>query len=169
MNGSVPARLPSCVLGACELMLQASTDRRRWMSPRNGATGGPLVDTRRVWRRQGVLESVERSSLRSHGTPTAADSRARRPRGHGAGGQGRRASPTKRSRSGTRRSDPLVVHAKMLRLELLNVEGRSRARARGFSLNCSKCGLNVHRVSGPGTTPGHWAHGEPAPHGEPAV
>jgi hypothetical protein len=38
-----------------------------------------------------------------------------------------------------------------------------------FSVNCSKCGLDGHRVSGLGITPGHWAHREPARHGEPAV
>ena len=36
-------------------------------------------------------------------------------------------------------------------------------------LNCSKCGLDVHWVSGLGVTPGRWARREPAPHGEPAV
>lgn len=34
-------------------------------------------------------------------------------------------------------------------------------------LNCSKCGLDTHWVSGLGVTPGHWAHREPAPHHEP--
>ena len=38
----------------------------------------------------------------------------------------------------------------------------------GLYLNCSKCEL-VHRVSGLGNTPGHWAHREPAPHSEPAI
>jgi hypothetical protein len=38
-----------------------------------------------------------------------------------------------------------------------------------FSVNCSKCGLDGHWVSGLGITPGHWAHREPARHGEPAV
>ena len=33
----------------------------------------------------------------------------------------------------------------------------------------SKCGLDVHWVSGLGVSPGHWAHREPAPHGEPAI
>jgi hypothetical protein len=35
--------------------------------------------------------------------------------------------------------------------------------------NCSKSGLDVHWVSGLSVSPGHWAHAEPAPHGEPAV
>ena len=67
------------------------------------------------------------------------------------------------------RSDPLVVHAKMLRLELLNVKADLERELEDFSLNCSKCGLDVHWVSGLGITPGHWAHREPAPHDEPAV
>jgi hypothetical protein len=62
---------------------------------------------------------------------------------------------------------PVTVHAKMLRLELLNVRPTS-TQAEDFSLNCSKCGLDVHWVSGLGVMPGHWAHREPAPHGEPA-
>jgi hypothetical protein len=67
------------------------------------------------------------------------------------------------------RSDPLVTHAKMLRLELLKVKADLERELEDFSLNCSKCGLDVHWVSGLGATPGHWAHREPAPHGEPAV
>jgi len=67
------------------------------------------------------------------------------------------------------RSDPLVTHAKMLRLELLNVKADLERELETFSLNCSACGLDVHWVSGLGITPGHWAHREPAPHGEPAV
>jgi hypothetical protein len=35
-----------------------------------------------------------------------------------------------------------------------------------WSLNCTQCGLDVHWVSGLGVSPGHWAHCEPAPHGE---
>jgi hypothetical protein len=35
--------------------------------------------------------------------------------------------------------------------------------------NCTKCGLDVPLVSGLGNTPGHLAHREPAPHGEPVV
>jgi hypothetical protein len=38
-----------------------------------------------------------------------------------------------------------------------------------WSLNCTKRGLDVHWVGGLGVSPGQWAHGEPAPHGEPAV
>jgi hypothetical protein len=69
-----------------------------------------------------------------------------------------------------RRSDPLVVHAKMLRLELLKVKADLERELEDFSLNCSKCGLDVQWVSGLRITPGHWARtGEPAPHGEPAV
>ena len=67
------------------------------------------------------------------------------------------------------RSDPLVTHAKMLRLELLNVKKELERELETLSLNCSKWGVDVHWVSGLGITPGHWAHREPAPHGEPAV
>jgi hypothetical protein len=67
------------------------------------------------------------------------------------------------------RFDPLITHAKMLRLELLNVKADLERELEDFVLNCSKCGLDVHWVSGLGVTPGHWAHREPAPHGEPAI
>lgn len=40
MNGSVAARLPSCVFRAPAPMLQASTQRRSWMSPSKWATDG---------------------------------------------------------------------------------------------------------------------------------
>jgi hypothetical protein len=64
---------------------------------------------------------------------------------------------------------PVTVHAKMLRLELLKVKADLEHELEDFSLNCTKCGLDVHWVSGLGVTPGHWTHREPAPHGEPAV
>lgn len=64
---------------------------------------------------------------------------------------------------------PVTVHAKMLRLELLKVKAELERELEDFSLDCSKCGLDVHWVSGLGVIPGHWAHREPAPHGEPAV
>jgi hypothetical protein len=64
---------------------------------------------------------------------------------------------------------PVTVHAKMLRLELLKVKADLKRELEDFSLNCSKCGLDVHWVSGLGVSPGHWAHREPAPHGEPAI
>jgi hypothetical protein len=64
------------------------------------------------------------------------------------------------------RSDPLVTHAKMLRLELLNAKADLERELEDFVLNCSKCGLDVHWVSGLGVSPGHWAHREPAPNGE---
>jgi hypothetical protein len=66
-------------------------------------------------------------------------------------------------------SDPLVVHAKRLRMELHKVKADLERELEDFSLDCSKCGLDVHWVSGLGVTPGHWSHAEPAPHGEPAV
>jgi hypothetical protein len=57
----------------------------------------------------------------------------------------------------------------MLRLVLLNVKADIDRELEDFVLNCSRCGLDVHGLSGLGITPGYWAHGEPAPHDEPAV
>jgi hypothetical protein len=57
----------------------------------------------------------------------------------------------------------------MLRLELLKVKADLERELEDFVLNCSKCGLDVHWVSGLGVKPGHWGHRGPAPHGEPAV
>jgi len=48
---------------------------------------------------------------------------------------------------------PVTVHAKMLRLELLKVKADLERELEDFSLNCSKCGLDVHWVSGLGVTP----------------
>ena len=56
------------------------------------------------------------------------------------------------------RSDPLVVHAKMLRPELLKVKADLERELEDFVLNCSKCGLDVHWVAGLGVKPGHWGH-----------
>ena len=66
-------------------------------------------------------------------------------------------------------SHSVSVHAKMLRLELLNVKADLERELEDFVLSCSRCGLDVQWVSGLGITPGHWAHREPVPHGEPAV
>jgi hypothetical protein len=66
-------------------------------------------------------------------------------------------------------SEPLIVHAKMLRLELLKVKSDLERELETFVLDCGDCSLTVHWVAGLGVTPGHWAHREPAPHGEPAV
>ncbi len=46
------------------------------------------------------------------------------------------------------RSHPLVVHAKMLRLELLKVKANLERELETWSLNCTKCGLDVHWVAG---------------------
>ena len=64
---------------------------------------------------------------------------------------------------------PVTIHAKMLRLELLNVKADLERELETWVPNCTKCGLDVHWVSGLGVTPGHWAHREPAPHGEPPI
>ena len=63
----------------------------------------------------------------------------------------------------------VTIHAKMLRLELLNVKADLERELETWVPNCTKCGLDVHWVGGLGVSPGHWAHAEPAPHGEPAV
>jgi hypothetical protein len=52
-------------------------------------------------------------------------------------------------------SHPVTIHAKMLRLELLKVKADLERELEDFSLNCSKCGLDVHWVSGLGVSPGH--------------
>jgi AbiTii len=66
-------------------------------------------------------------------------------------------------------SHPVTIHAKMLRLELLNVKADLERELEDFVPNCKKCGLDVHWVAGLGITPGHWAHREPATHAEPSV
>jgi hypothetical protein len=66
-------------------------------------------------------------------------------------------------------SHPLTVHAKMLRLELLNVKADLERELGELVLDCSDCGRTVHWVAGMGVLPGHWAHREPAPHREPVV
>ena len=64
---------------------------------------------------------------------------------------------------------PVTVHAKMLRLELLKVKADLERELETWVPNCTKCGLDVHWVGGLRVSPGHWAHREPAPHGEPTV
>jgi len=64
---------------------------------------------------------------------------------------------------------PVTVAAKMLRLELLNVKADLERGLAEFSLNCSAWGMDVRWVAGLGNAAGHWAHAEPAPHGQPAV
>jgi hypothetical protein len=49
----------------------------------------------------------------------------------------------------------------MLRLELLKVKANLERELEDFSLNCSTCGLDVHWVSGLGSTPGHWRIASP--------
>src|SRR5262245_54540769 len=56
---------------------------------------------------------------------------------------------------------PVTVAAKMMRLELLKTKADLERELEDFLLNCSKCGLDVHWVSGLGVSPGHWAHQGP--------
>lgn len=66
-------------------------------------------------------------------------------------------------------SHPVTVQAKMLRLELIKVKADLERDLGQLVLDCSSCGQTVHWVVGLGVSPGHWAHREPAPHGEPAL
>lgn len=66
-------------------------------------------------------------------------------------------------------SHPVTLHAKMLRLELLNVKADLKRELGTLVLDCSDCGRTVHWVAGLGSRPGHWAHREPAPHHEAVV
>jgi hypothetical protein len=67
-------------------------------------------------------------------------------------------------------SDPIVVHAKMLRPELLKVKGDLERELAKLVLTCTACGQQVHWIQGVSTADaGHWGHRFPAPHGVPAV
>ena len=48
----------------------------------------------------------------------------------------------------------VTIHAKTLRLELLNVKADLQRKFENWSLNCTKCALDVHWVGGLGVTPG---------------
>jgi hypothetical protein len=66
-------------------------------------------------------------------------------------------------------SHPVTIQAKALRQELLGIKADMEQELETFVLDCSSCGREVHWVSGLGVRAGHWAHREPAPHGEPLV
>ena len=66
-------------------------------------------------------------------------------------------------------SHPVTLQAKMLCLELLNVKADLERELGRLVLHCTACGLDVHCVAGLSAQPGHWAHREPAPHGDPVV
>jgi hypothetical protein len=66
-------------------------------------------------------------------------------------------------------SHPVGLGAKMLRLELLRLKADLDRELGQLVLDCSTWGRRVHWVAGLGVAPGHWAHREPAPHGEPAI
>jgi hypothetical protein len=66
-------------------------------------------------------------------------------------------------------SHPVMLQAKMFRLELLNVKADLERELGRLVLHCTACGLDVHWVAGLSAQPGHWAHREPAPHGEPVL
>jgi len=71
--------------------------------------------------------------------------------------------------AGSDGSHPLAVEVKPARLELLKVKSAAEQELEKLVLDCSECGQRVHRVSGLGAAPGHWAHRDPAPHDPPAV
>jgi hypothetical protein len=66
-------------------------------------------------------------------------------------------------------SHPVTLQAKMLRQELLQVKADLERKLGRLVLDCSACGRTVHWVPGLAASPGHWAHREPAPHGEPII
>jgi hypothetical protein len=71
--------------------------------------------------------------------------------------------------AGLNGSHTVTLQAKMLRQELLQVKADLERELGHLVLDCSECGRTVHWVSGLAATPGHWAHREPAPHGEPVI
>jgi hypothetical protein len=66
-------------------------------------------------------------------------------------------------------SDPLTVHVKQLRAELLSVKADLERELERETLDCTVCGEPVHYVGGLGVRAGHWAHAEPAPHATPKL
>jgi hypothetical protein len=72
-------------------------------------------------------------------------------------------------RAGLDGSDRMVISTKMLRAELLSVKSDLERELERLVLDCTACGKRVHYVGGLGVRAGHWAHAEPAPHGEPVV
>jgi hypothetical protein len=71
--------------------------------------------------------------------------------------------------AGLNGSHPVTLQAKMLRQELLQVKADLERELGHLVLDCSACGRTVHWVAGLAASPGHWAHREPAPHGEPVI
>ena len=52
-------------------------------------------------------------------------------------------------------SHPVTLHAKMLRLELLNVKADLERELGQLLLDCSSCGRRLHWVAGLVVEPGH--------------
>ena len=67
-------------------------------------------------------------------------------------------SSTRRSKFGHGRSDPLVVHAKMLRLELLKVKADLDANSRTSPSTARSAASTCTGSAVSGSSPGHWAH-----------
>lgn len=66
-------------------------------------------------------------------------------------------------------SDPITVHVKQLRAELLSAKADLERELERVVLDCTVCGRTVHYVGGLGVRAGHWAHSEPAPHATPKL
>ena len=72
--------------------------------------------------------------------------------------------------AGADASATIVVHARILRLELLKLKGDLERELAKLVLNCTTCGQEVHWVQGISVSnAGHWGHRFPAPHAEPVV
>lgn len=66
-------------------------------------------------------------------------------------------------------SDPITLHVKMLRQDLLEVKRDLERELGHLVLHCSARGQTVDWVAGLGVSPGHWSHREPGPYGEPVL
>jgi hypothetical protein len=66
-------------------------------------------------------------------------------------------------------SDPITIHVKQLRAELLAVKADLERELERVVLDCTVCGRTAHYVGGLGVRAGHWAHAEPAPHATPKL
>jgi hypothetical protein len=63
--------------------------------------------------------------------------------------------------AGLDRSDPVTVHVKQLRAELLRVKSDLEREIESVVLDCVVCGVPEHYVGGLGVRAGHWARAAP--------
>lgn len=66
-------------------------------------------------------------------------------------------------------TDPITLHLKMVRLELLTVKSGLERELERLLLDCSECGREVFWMSGLGVQGGHWVHRELSSHHEPVL